>query len=208
MQRAGRPTVRHAMGFLLAAATAGCNDPPQEHLQGYAEGEYVRVASPFAGQLAKLAVKRGDQVKAGEPLFTLEQENEAAQRREAADRLARAQAQLENLRKAKRPTEIDAVRAELAQAEANLKLAEANLKRQEDLYREKFVSGERLFRLHLEPESREMKHLASLHGIDRRCAGGDVGDRGPGVEGKLHGQIERHRSRFLRKTVILARAAA
>jgi HlyD family secretion protein len=144
MRRAGRPTVRHAIGFLLAALTAGCNDPPQKHLQGYAEGEYVRVASPFAGQLAKLAVKRGDQVKAGEPLFTLEQENEAAQRREAADRLARAQAQLENLRKAKRPTEIDAVRAELAQAEANLKLAEANLKRNEQLYRENFISGERL----------------------------------------------------------------
>ncbi|MET0681698.1 MAG: HlyD family efflux transporter periplasmic adaptor subunit [Burkholderiales bacterium] len=136
--------MRHAIGFLLAALTAGCNDPPQKHLQGYAEGEYVRVASPFAGQLAKLAVKRGDQVKAGEPLFTLEQENEAAQRREAADRLARAQAQLENLRKAKRPTEIDAVRAELAQAEANLKLAEANLKRNEQLYRENFISGERL----------------------------------------------------------------
>ena len=64
-------------------------------------------------------------MKSDEPLFTLEQENEAAQRREAADRLARAQAQLANLQKAKRPTEIDAVRAELVQAEASLKLAEA-----------------------------------------------------------------------------------
>jgi HlyD family secretion protein len=143
MRRAARPTVQHAVAC-LAAVAAGCSDPPQERLQGYAEGEYVRVASPFAGQLAKLAVKRGDQVKTDEPLFTLEQENETAQRREAADRLARAQAQLDNLRKAKRPTEIDAVRAELAQAEANLKLAEANVKRQEELYRNKFISLERL----------------------------------------------------------------
>ena len=73
MRRTGRPTVQPAIAFLLAAVAAGCNDPSQDRLQGYAEGEYVRVASPFAGQLAKLAVKRGDQVKAGEPLFTLEQ---------------------------------------------------------------------------------------------------------------------------------------
>jgi len=144
MRRAGRPTVQHAAACILATVTAGCSDPPQGRLQGYAEGEYVRVASPFAGQLAKLAVKRGDQVKSDEPLFTLEQENEAAQRREAADRLTRAQAQLANLQKAKRPTEIEAVRAELAQAEASLKLAENDLKRQEALYRDKFISFERL----------------------------------------------------------------
>ena len=144
MRRAGRPTVQHAAAILLAGVVASCSDPPQQRLQGYAEGEYVRVASPFAGQLAKLAVKRGDQVTAGTPLFALEQENEAAQRREAADRLARAQAQLANLQKAKRPSEIEAVRAELAQAEANLKLAEANLKRNEQLHRENFISGERL----------------------------------------------------------------
>jgi HlyD family secretion protein len=89
-------------------------------------------------------VKRGDQVTTGTPLFALEQENEAAQRREAADRVARAQAQLANLQKAKRPSEIEAVRAELVQAEANLKLAEANLRRNEQLHREHFISGERL----------------------------------------------------------------
>ncbi len=144
MRRAGRSTVQHALAIAAAALAAGCNDAPQERLQGYAEGEYVRVASPFAGQLARLAVKRGDQVRSGGELFTLEQQNEAAQRREAADRLARAQAQLENLRKAKRPPEIEAVRAELAQAEANLRLAEANLKRQEELFRDKFISLERL----------------------------------------------------------------
>jgi HlyD family secretion protein len=144
MRRAERPAVQHAVAILLAAIAAGCSDPPRERLQGYAEGEYVRVASPFAGQLAQLAVKRGDQVKSGDPLFTLEQQNEAAQRREAADRVARAQAQLANLQKAKRPSEIEAVRAELVQAEANLKLAEANLRRNEQLYRENYISGERL----------------------------------------------------------------
>jgi HlyD family secretion protein len=135
---------RILVGLAAALAIASCSDPRPESLQGYAEGEYVRVASPFAGQLQRLAVKRGDQVKSGDPLFALEQVNEAAARREAADRLARAQAQLENLRKAKRPTEIEAVRAELDQAEADLRLAEANVKRQEELFRENFISRERL----------------------------------------------------------------
>jgi len=135
---------RMLLGLAAALAVTSCNDPVPNALQGYAEGEYVRVATPFAGQLQRLAVKRGDQVKSGDPLFALEQANEAAARREAADRLARAQAQLENLRKAKRPTEIEAVRAELDQAEAALRLAEANLKRQEELFRENFISRERL----------------------------------------------------------------
>jgi len=135
---------RMLLGVAAALAVTSCSDPVPEVLQGYAEGEYVRVATPFAGQLQRLAVKRGDQVKSGDPLFALEQANEAAARREAADRLARAQAQLENLRKAKRPTEIEAVRAELDQAEAALKLADANLKRQEELFRANFISRERL----------------------------------------------------------------
>ncbi len=132
-------------GVLLAALlTAACGSPQRDTLQGYAEGEYVRVASPFAGQLAQLSVKRGEQVRSGDALFVLEQANEAAQRREAADRAARAEAVLADLRKARRPTEIDAVRAQLAQAEASLKLAEVNLKRQEELFRQNFISRERL----------------------------------------------------------------
>ena len=53
MRRAG-PSVQHAAASLLAVLVAGCSDPPPDHLQGYAEGEYVRVASPFAGQLVTL----------------------------------------------------------------------------------------------------------------------------------------------------------
>jgi HlyD family secretion protein len=132
------------VSLALALVIAGCTKPNPDVLQGYAEGEYVRVASPVAGQLQRLAVKRGDRVKAGDALFALEQANEAAARREAADRLARAQAQLENLRTGKRPPELDVARAELEQAEAALKLSEANLKRQDELFREHFISRERL----------------------------------------------------------------
>jgi len=128
--------------ILLAGAFAGCGNQTDGALQGYAEGEYLRVASPIAGQLARLHVARGTTVKTGEPLFALEQENEAAARRQAEEQLRQAEAQHRNLLTGKRPEEIDALRAQLAQAEASLTLSESNLTRQEELVRAKFVSKE------------------------------------------------------------------
>ncbi len=110
--------------------------------QGYVEGEYLRVASPIAGQLASLLVARGAIVKRGDPLFALEQDNETAGLRQAEDQLRQAEAQHRNLLTGKRPEEIDAIRAQLAQAEASLSLSEGTLVRQEALVRERFVSKE------------------------------------------------------------------
>ena len=71
---------------------SGCSDRSHQDLQGYAEGEYVRVAAPFAGSLQQLKVGRGTQVNAGDALYVLEQENEAAARREAEERMRNAEA--------------------------------------------------------------------------------------------------------------------
>ncbi len=125
---------------LLVVALAACGNQSEGVFQGYAEGEFVRVAAPFAGSLQNLQVKRGTLVKAGDPLFTLEQVNEAAARREAEERVRNAEAQLADLKKSRRPSEIDAVRAQLAQARASLKLSTVNLSRQEQLAASNFVS--------------------------------------------------------------------
>ena len=122
----------------------GCTDQEPRGFQGYAEGEYVRVAAPYAGMLQSLAVKRGEQVKAGDALFALERENEAAARREAEERLKNAEAQLANLTKGRRQPELDTIVAQLAQAEAALKFSAAQLKRREDLVARNFVSRESL----------------------------------------------------------------
>jgi len=127
---------------LLAGAITGCGNQTNGALQGYAEGEYLRVASPMAGQLVRLHVARGAAVKTGDPLFALEQENEAAALRQAEEQLRQADAQYRNLLTGKRPEEIEALRAQLAQAEASLTLSESNLTRQEELVRAKFVSKE------------------------------------------------------------------
>ena len=64
----------------LALAVAACTDRPPAGYPGYAEGEYVRVASPLGGTLVTLAVARGAQVAKDAPLFTLESEQERAAR--------------------------------------------------------------------------------------------------------------------------------
>jgi HlyD family secretion protein len=137
--------VKGRLVTVLVLAIAACAEQPAETLyQGYAEGEYVRVASPYAGRLIALEVQRGDNVAAGAPLFTLEHESEAAARREAQARLERAQAQLEDLTKGRRPPEVQAAKSQLKQAQASLKLAEAQLRRREELVEANAISRQEL----------------------------------------------------------------
>jgi HlyD family secretion protein len=126
-----------------ALALAACGDKPPSGLQGYVEGEYVRVAAPFAGTLVSLDTQRGAQVQPGTALFALEAESEDVARREAEERAHKAQAMLEDLKKGKRPTEIDAVQAQLSQAEVAATFSEKEFQRQIDLVAKGFVSQSR-----------------------------------------------------------------
>ena len=127
----------------ISATLSACGKSEPTALQGYVEGEYVRVAAPFAGRLVTLDAARGRSVEAGAPLFALEAENEDAARREAVERVRKALAQVEDLKKGKRVTEIDAVRAQLAQSEVTAALSEKEWRRQLDLAARGFVSQSR-----------------------------------------------------------------
>ena len=131
---------RAALAVSLAFILAACTRPASSPLQGYVEGEYVRVGAQFAGTLEKLSVQRGDQIAAGAPLFALERENEIAERRQAEEQLRGSLARLENLKTGKRAPEVAAVAEQLRQAEASRELSAANLKRQESLFKSGFVS--------------------------------------------------------------------
>jgi HlyD family secretion protein len=126
----------------VAAAVGLGGDAGPLVVQGYVEGEYVYVAAPVDGRLANLDVARGAEVAADDPLFELDRTREQAARDEAAARLARAKASLANLKKGKRPTEIQSLEAQLAQAKAMLELSEVALKRREQLVESRAVSRE------------------------------------------------------------------
>ncbi len=149
-------------GLLIAIAMlAGCSREAPPLYQGYAEGEYVRVAAPYAGSLTALTVQRGAQVGAGAPLFALEQDNEKAARDEAAQNLKRAEAQRENLMKGKRPAELDVIVAQREQARAALKLSEDDFARDDKLAKAGFISSQKLDadRTALKRDSERLKEL-------------------------------------------------
>src|SRR5437868_13413123 len=130
--------------ILALALLAGCQKQEEGVWQGYVEGEYVMLASPYAGQLQRLYVRRGDQVEAGKPVFVLEQESERAARAEAEQRLKSAQARLENLQVPLRQPQITALREQLNQARAALELSRANLAREQELFKKGFSPKARL----------------------------------------------------------------
>lgn len=138
-------TLRLAGTMLIGIGLLGACQPNQSTvLHGYAEGEFVRVAAPFAGQLTALNVQRGAQVKAGDALFALEQESEKAARLEAEARLKSSESQLANLQKGMRPTEVAALQAQLAQGQSALKLSRQQYQRDQDLVAKNFLSQQRL----------------------------------------------------------------
>jgi HlyD family secretion protein len=99
-------------GLLLAA----CGRSGDHPWLGYVEGEDAFIAAPQAGWLARVAVHRGDAVKTGDLLFTLDNPNQTATRDQADAAIAVAQSQRRS-------------------AEANLALAQKELARQANLLR-------------------------------------------------------------------------
>ncbi len=73
------------VGVLITASLilAGCTRTAGHRTQGYVEGEFVYVASPLAGALESLHVQKGQNVNAGDPLFTLDSVSEKAGRDQA-----------------------------------------------------------------------------------------------------------------------------
>jgi HlyD family secretion protein len=130
-----------ALASACLVALSGCGPRAEQPLQGYVEGEYVRVAAPFAGTLQQLSVQRGGEVTTGAPLFALERENEIAGRRQAEQQLQSANARLANLQTGKRAPEVEMVTEQLRQALAAQELSGANYRRQESLFKSGFISS-------------------------------------------------------------------
>ena len=109
----------------------GCARSRPGLYQGYVEGEFVYVASALGGRLTHLDAERGRQVEPEMPLFSLESDQEAAEKRQAEEQLRSAEAQLGDLRQGKRAPEVEVVRAQLAQATASEQQAALDLERDE-----------------------------------------------------------------------------
>lgn len=139
MTQASRFVARALLAVTLLGLAA-CHRHEDSGWSGYADADYVYVASPLAGTLATLAVKPGDAVVKGRALFTLDDEAERAARDEAHARLAAAKYQAADTDKGKRPPEVAVNQAQLAQARAQAELARNDLARKRELLAQGFVA--------------------------------------------------------------------
>jgi len=121
---------------------AACDRRPEGLYQGYVEGDFVYVAAPLSGELVALNVERGRRVETGEKLFTLEHDFEQAGADEARAEADRAEQNLADLMKGKRPTELAALKAALTSARERRELSRAEFERRERLFGQGFVSEE------------------------------------------------------------------
>jgi HlyD family secretion protein len=127
---------------LAALFLCACGETGPTTYQGYAEGEYLYVAAPLAGELETLAVSRGETVAAGAPLFTLERGLESAAMEEAALNLLQAENRLADLAKGDRPSELSALASRLDGARTASQLARKEWERRRRLFAEKTISAE------------------------------------------------------------------
>ena len=171
-------TVALAVAVAIAGALAlgGCNRAPDDApFSGYAEAELVYVAPSTGGTLHELKVQRGDAVKAGQPLFTLDSDAETLARAGADARVQRAQAQAANLEKGRRPLELRALDEQLAQARAALALSTAQLDRQRTLVAQGYVAALRLDKLQaaLDRDAARLRELQAQRTLAQDAARAD-----------------------------------
>ncbi len=120
--------------LLACLALTACHDD-QNIVQGYAEGDFLRLGATSGGRIATLRVDKGQRVAAGQLLFTLDDGAEQARLAEAQAKTRQARASRDNLLTGKRALEIRAIAAQRDQAAADLALAEIQLRRQAVLIR-------------------------------------------------------------------------
>lgn len=181
-----RKLVPIAAAVVLLCGTAGCNRTSSNPgtVQGYVEGEFIYIAAPLPGRLATLFVQRGAQVKAGDPLFELENIQEKTARDETKLRLAQIRAQLADARKGRRPTEIESSTAQLNLARAALQLSEKELARQEKLLAAKVVPLQDVDRLRSRRDQ-ERQRVVQLEAELGTARLGSRGDQVASVEASM-----------------------
>ncbi|NCX93732.1 MAG: HlyD family efflux transporter periplasmic adaptor subunit [Gammaproteobacteria bacterium] len=119
-------------GVACAILLLGCSKHSDSQ-QGYVDADYLYVSSYVAGKLESLRVNRGDSVKAGQLLYTLEQDPEADDLASAIANTEEAQAKLSDLLTGERPSELATIQAQIEQAEAQLEFDHRQLVRSQYL---------------------------------------------------------------------------
>ena len=106
-----------------------------------AKRENIPIGVNVPGVVTELWVKKGDHVKAGDPLFRVDDRNLKAQIAVQTAMLASAKAQYHKLKAAPRPEDVPPAEAAVAEARAKLNDAETAMARTEKLYNRQMAAA-------------------------------------------------------------------
>ena len=124
---------------LIARILPACAAPSNAAV-GYIEGEYVNIAPIEVARVATAYVRRGDKLKAGDGIATLETTDAEIAVHNVEAALGQAQAELANILYGRRPEEIAAIDASLKAAQVQQDDAQRTLNRRKDLNSRGFAS--------------------------------------------------------------------
>jgi HlyD family secretion protein len=120
-----------ALAAAMAVLLAACSRDTGTRFQGWVEADLVFVGPDETGRVETLAVREGDTVTAGAPLFALDADLQKADLQAATASVAEAKARLARLEAAQqRKEEVAVLEAQEHRVEASLALTSAELERQ------------------------------------------------------------------------------
>jgi len=125
--------IRNALFVAVALALAACNDKPVS-FQGWVEANLIFVAPDEAGRVETLAVREGDPINAGAPLFVLDADLQRADVNQMQATVTNARAAFDRAQQLSKTgsgtvRDFDNAQAELRTAEARLASAQTRLGR-------------------------------------------------------------------------------
>jgi len=86
-----RTIVRMALAVALATGLAGCNERRDPGYEGWVEADMIFVSPDEAGRVTRLNVREGDEVKVGDPLYSVDDDLQLADLNQNKATLANAQ---------------------------------------------------------------------------------------------------------------------
>jgi len=176
-------------GRVTAAASGAAGESVALNATGYIVAAHkIQVASKVIGRVAWIGVDKGDQVREGQVIVRLEDEEYRAQLEQARGQLASLQARLAEYENGTRPEEIAAAQANVEQARAELENARVNLERTRGLHKDGVMARQALDDAEAQFKAREARvsSLVKTYELVR------IGPRKEQID-SLRGQVQQAR---------------
>lgn len=150
---------------------------PAAQIQGMVDADNLNVSAKVTARVAKLLVREGDRVEAGQPLFELDSPEVAAKQQQAAGALEAASAVASKAEEGARSEDIRAAEANWKRAVAGAELAQATFRRVDNLFGEGVVTRQK--RDEAQAQARNASELANAARAqyDMALAGARAQDR-------------------------------